>query len=203
MMRLLRASDLLFRLGIETPEEIDIEAIAAYCGCTVRYRHLDGCSARLVGVGERAIISVDDDSRVERQRFSIAHEIGHWMADRGKPLFQCQKTDLGTPWSRAINPEARANGFAAELLMPAFLFAPLARQKPVTFNTVDQLATIFNVSRTAAAFRLVEIGDADSMLLCHGRGGRRWFVGSRRVEGHFWPHLQLSEDSDAFAILHG
>jgi hypothetical protein len=199
----MRAADLLRDLGVDRPEEIDIEAIACYCDCKVRYRHLDGCAARLVGAGDQAIISVDEDSGPARRRFSVAHEVAHWMLDRGKPLFECQKTDLRIPWSRAMHPEARANAFAADLLMPQLLFAPLARNKPVTFETVDQLRMAFSVSRTAAAYRLVETGDADSMLVCHGLEGRRWFVGSRRVDGHFWPHRQLSEHSDAYAILRG
>jgi predicted transcriptional regulator len=198
-----RASDLLLQLGVERPEEIDIEAIACHCGCKVRYRHLDGCAARLVGAGDRAIISVDENSRLGRRRFSVAHEIAHWMFDRGKPLFECQNADIRTPWSGAVHPEARANAFAADLLMPEALFAPLTRDKPATFDTVDQLRTTFSVSRTAAAYRLVETGDADCMLVCHGPEGRRWFVASRRVHGHFWPHQQLSMHSDAYVILRG
>jgi hypothetical protein len=202
-VRWMRAPDLLRDLGVERPEDIDIEAIACCCGCKVRYRHLDGCAARLVGAGKQAIISVDEDSGPARRRFSVAHEIAHWALDRGKPLFECKKADLRTPWSRAVHPEARANAFAADLLMPPSLFAPLARNKPVTFETVDQLRAPFRVSRTAAAYRLVETGEADSMLVCHGPEGRRWFVGSRRVDGHFWPHRQLSEHSDAYAIMRG
>jgi len=201
-VRHLRAWDLLDELGVNGPEEIDIEAIAHHCGCKVRYRHLDGCAARLVGAGDQAIISVDEDSGPERRRFSVAHEIAHWMIDRGK-LFECQKADLRMPWSRATHPEARANAYAADLLMPERLFLPTACNKPVTFDTVDQLRKIFTVSRTAAAFRLVQIGNADCMLVCHGHEGRRWFVGSRRVDGHFWPHQQLSKESDAYAILQG
>jgi hypothetical protein len=198
-----RAADLLRELGVDRPEEIDVEAIACYCGCKVRYRHLDGCAARLVGSGEQAIISVDEDSGPARRRFSVAHEIAHWMFDRGKALLECQKADLRTPWSRATHPEARANAFAADLLMPVSLFAPLARNRPLTFETVDQLRTAFSVGRTAAAYRLVETSEADSMLVCHGPEGRRWFVGSRRVDSHFWPHRQLSEHSDAYVILRG
>jgi hypothetical protein len=87
--------------------------------------------------------------------------------------------------------------------MPEPLFAPLACNKPLTFDTVDQLSKAFGVSRTAAAYRLVETVDTDCMLVCHGAQGRRWFVGSRRVDGHFWPHRQLSAHSDAHAILRG
>src|SRR5262249_59184465 len=119
-----RASDLLLELGVERPEEIDIEAIAYHCGCKVRYRHLDGCAARLVGAGDRAIISVDENSRPGRRRFSVAHEIAHWMYDRGKSLFQCGNTDLTMPWSPAVQPDAVSKPFAGDLPSTETLVLP-------------------------------------------------------------------------------
>ena len=59
---------LLYELGITEPHEIDVEAIAYHCGAIVNYRHLDGCSARIIGYGDRAAISVDANS-IRRRRF--------------------------------------------------------------------------------------------------------------------------------------
>jgi uncharacterized protein DUF955 len=202
-MRPRSAAVLLRSLGVTEPADIDVEAIAEHCGCTVRYRHLDGCAARIVGAGDRAIISVDEDSPVGRQRFSVGHELGHWLLDHGQASFECQKSDLRQPWSTVLNPETRANAFAAELIMPEFLMRPMVDGQPITFKTVDAVMNSFQVSRTAAAIRLVQLGSSDSMLVCHGREGRRWFAASRRVEGHLWPFDQLSPETDAHDILHG
>jgi len=75
---------LLVELGILEPADIDIEAIAQYCRATIVYDKLTGCEARIVGNAERAIITVNISSQRPRQRFSAAHELGHWMLDRNK-----------------------------------------------------------------------------------------------------------------------
>jgi Zn-dependent peptidase ImmA (M78 family) len=77
-------ASLLDELGIREPEEIAIEAIAEYCGATILYQPLQGAEARIVGHGDRAIITVNEAVPIGRRRFSGAHELGHWMCDRGK-----------------------------------------------------------------------------------------------------------------------
>src|SRR3990167_6984819 len=109
-------AQLLDDLGITSPEEIDIEAIAFHCGATILYRPLTGCAARIVGNGNNAIITVDSGSPRERQRFSAAHERGHWTDDRGKSAFSGQETQFVEKWSRH-NPESRANSYASDLLL--------------------------------------------------------------------------------------
>jgi Zn-dependent peptidase ImmA (M78 family) len=69
------AEQVLADLGITDPSEIDLEAIAWTLGARVRYRPLESCEARIVGNGDRAIITVNNRSHPRRQRFSIAHEL--------------------------------------------------------------------------------------------------------------------------------
>lgn len=75
---------MLSDLGISEPKDIMIEALAEYLGATIIYERLKGSAARILGIGNRAFITVDSESRRERQRFSAGHELGHWMIDRGK-----------------------------------------------------------------------------------------------------------------------
>ena len=60
---------LLEELGITEPLDIKIEAIAEYCDATIVYEPLKGCEARILGHGDRAIITVNSTSLRERQRF--------------------------------------------------------------------------------------------------------------------------------------
>lgn len=202
-MRIYRkAQEILDELYITEPEEIDLEVIAYHCGAQVQYAPLKGCAAHIIGVGDEAVITVDEHAREGRKRFSIGHELGHWMRDRGKAL-SCQRADMSKPWS-PHGPEPLANGFAADLLMPASLFVPWADKRSVTFDAVDELAEMFRVSRSAAAKRLVELGSYDAMILHYGPDGRRrWFKGSRRVDRNLWPHEELSHDTDAWDIIKG
>lgn len=169
------APALLRELGVTEPEDIRIEAIAQHCGATVVYEPLTGCAARIVGYGEEAFITVDSRSRLERRRFSAAHELGHWMADRGKiSSFLCNEKVFVTEWAED-NPERRANRYAADLLLPKFMFEPRAKGKEITFATVRSLAADFSTSLTATAIRLVEFGSFPAIIVCNERDRRRWF----------------------------
>ena len=163
-------------MGITGPEDVDIEVMAFFCGARVKYRELTSCAARIVGKNNKAIITVDQRASPERQRFSIAHELGHWVQDRGQVAVSCRSSDLTPSRLRDFqnDREAAANRFAVELLMPAHLFSEVARNKPVTFATAATLATQFRVSLTAAAIRLVELGSYPALVVCSNKDGYQW-----------------------------
>ncbi len=94
MNKLTSAEKILQNLGITEPEEIDLEVIAWTQNAKIKYRLLDGFEACLIGNKNAAIISVDSRIYPNRQRFSIAHELGHWNHDRGKS-FICKTDDIG------------------------------------------------------------------------------------------------------------
>ena len=193
---------LLAELGVVRPEEIDVEAIAQYCGATVVYEPLRGCEARLVGYKDVAIITVDPGSRRERQRFSAAHELGHWMRDRGRAAFTCAEELFATEWSRD-NPERRANDFAAELLLPESMFRDEARNRDITFDTVRDLAQSFTTSLTATAIRLVHLGSFPALICCYDKHRRRWFRRGEDVPAVLWPHEEPGVGTLAHDLLAG
>jgi hypothetical protein len=192
---------LLKELGITEPDEIDIEAIAFHCSATVRYSSLTGCAARIVGNGNNAIITVDSASPRPRQRFSAAHELGHWMYDRGKASLSCQEAQFIREWS-ASNPEARANRYASELLLPVTLFVPFAKTLgAVDFTAVRKLAQAFTMSLTATAIRLVEYGPLPAMLVCYSGEGREWFVRAPGIPDQLWPSGKPEKNTLALQLL--
>ena len=134
-------SSLLSDLGITEPHDIDIEAIAESVGATVVYERLRGCEARIIGTATRAIITVKADAPRPRQRFSIGHELGHWMHDRGRIAFACEHADIASPWDALLDPEARANRYAANLLLPAKMFKTECAAAPIEFATVRRLTS--------------------------------------------------------------
>jgi Zn-dependent peptidase ImmA (M78 family) len=197
---LLRPEQILADLGIRTPEDLDIEAIAEYCGATIRYKTLYGCEARIIGYRGRAIITINQNSWRGRQRFSGGHELGHWMYDRDQLAFGCNYENYVRGWS-AANPEARANHFASDLLLPVSMFRPRARGLHVTFETVRKLADAFMMSLTSTAIRLVEYGGLPSMLVCNSPQQKEWFVASPGVSGRLWPLVRPKQGSAASSLL--
>lgn len=200
-MALSAAERLLQDLGITEPDEIDLEAIAYHVNARVKYRPLDGCEARIIGAADQAIITVNSNSGHRRARFSIAHELGHWHYHRGKCL-AC-RVDEYQPRT-ASSPERSADSYAADLLMPHYLFRPLARQQgKLTFKAVSALSDLFSTSKTATAIRLVESDDTPALLVCHGPKGRKWFARAPSVPDRWFPQDSLDADSFAFDVLFG
>jgi Zn-dependent peptidase ImmA (M78 family) len=192
--------EILAELGIREPEDLDIEAIAQHCGATIQYKPLAGCEARIMGLEDAAIITINVNSSVERQRFSGGHELGHWMRDRGTSSFRCDEQMFVREWS-VDNPEKRANRFASDLLLPAKMFRPLSKGLPITFASVQHLADIFKMSLSATAIRLVEYGSYSAMLICNSAVGREWYVASSSVERRLWPVDRPSQVTQAAALL--
>jgi Zn-dependent peptidase ImmA (M78 family) len=196
-------SQLLEELGIASPEEIDIEAIAFHAGALIKYRPLSGCAARIVGNGNSAIITIDSNSPRGRQRFSAGHELGHWMYDRGKASFSCEERRFVRDWLKN-NPESRANSYASDLLLPLPIFKPLAANlKVINMTAASELAKKFQMSLTATALRLVEHGPLPAMLVCYSSTAREWFVRNSDLSRQLWPMAEPSRDTYVYDLLHG
>ena len=203
-MKLHHAEELLQSLGITDSSEIDLEAIAYTLGIKVKYSPLDGCEARILGVGDNAIITVNDQCNLGRQRFSIAHELGHWKYHRGKMMI-CRSDEIGNFGAGRNKPssaEKSADTYAANLLMPNYLFVPVLRSyRKFDFDTIRQIRDIFQVSVTAAAFRCIELGDCPAVLISHNHSGRNWFSRSKLVPDRWFPRAELQPESSAMDLM--
>lgn len=193
---------LLEELGISDPEDIEVEAIAQYCDATIVYEPLSGSEARILGNGDKAIITINSSSPVQRQRFSAGHELGHWMRDRGKIALSCTDRIYKTSWSED-SPEQRANRYSVDLLMPEPMFAPRTNGLPMTFATARTLCEVFNTSLTATAIRLTELSSYNAMLVYYEHGKRKWFFRGPDIPEVLWPYEQLSKHTKAYDLLQG
>lgn len=102
--------------------------------------------------------------RLSRRRFSIGHELGHFLIPTHMPRaddnFCCSLADLHHVGSheqdRRKRIESEANRFAAALLMPqARVRAQMTAREP-DLGEIVRLAAIFGVSKEAMARRYVE-----------------------------------------------
>jgi hypothetical protein len=192
---------LLAELGITDPEDIDVNAIAFYCGAMVIEGDLHGCEARLIGTHEKAIITVKRDGFPPRRRFSIGHELGHWMHDRGRANFRCVKQDFNK-WGDP-SPETLANKYAVDLLLPKTMFVPRASGRPFTHDVVLDLARTFQMSRTATAIRFLDLADR-AMVIVFSVGGRiKWARRNSHVPFPVKLLEQITSDTVAYDVARG
>lgn len=139
---------------------VDPEAIATAMGIHVEPEFgLDGGASGMIELQQdgRPIIHYDMTEVPVRQRFTIAHEIGHFARGHlstSRARFRDTTANFRT--FQADPAETEANQFAADLLMPA----KLVRYAVVTKGVRDlgRLANAFFVSQAAMGFRLRNLG---------------------------------------------
>ncbi len=125
----------------------------------------DEISGVLVKDGDRAVIGVNARQALARQRFTIAHELGHYFLHSSRELFVDKDYVVhfrDENSSTGYDPiEVEANQFAAELIMPAANVRELFTTRRFDIDdesALRKLATQFQVSPTAMAVRLSSLG---------------------------------------------
>jgi len=162
------AEKLVERLGLNSAP-IDVEKIAEDLGLRVVAENLGSdISGLLVSKDGMASIAVERREPPVRRRFTIAHEIGHFLLrhhlqrnelvhadERWQVIYRSPKASEG------LDPmEVQANQFAATLLMPTKILKDRVEhlQKPLTERDVKKLTTEFKVSEQAMTIRLSGLG---------------------------------------------
>jgi Zn-dependent peptidase ImmA (M78 family) len=169
-----RAWNLLTRAKVKKPK-VDVGALATQLGAIIRpVEAEDAISGAIVREGDRISIGVNAHHSLNRQRFTIAHELGHLVLhdaeaqiDHGYSETLHRGLRLAafrdhTSREAIDDKEVEANRFAAALLMPmTFLEKSLrARPRPLREEDIRELAKEYGVSVQAMNFRLVNVGVA-------------------------------------------
>jgi Zn-dependent peptidase ImmA (M78 family)/DNA-binding XRE family transcriptional regulator len=155
-----RAAQELTALAVVERPPIDVEGLARGCGVRVLgYDFGDDApvSGFLIELESGPVIGFNKSQFSHgRQRFTIAHELGHYLL-RHHDNFHI---DVASAVAHGEAPnydwrdERAANEFAAELLMPA----PLVLGAAQRVKSVRDLARLFEVSQEAMGFRLINLG---------------------------------------------
>jgi Zn-dependent peptidase ImmA (M78 family)/transcriptional regulator with XRE-family HTH domain len=106
-----------------------------------------------VSVGARALILVGSGKPSSRQRFTLAHELAHYLVDDLDPLY----VDERGVRSRSVA-EMRANAFAAHLLMPEPGVRAAIEGTADDAERAVRVALTFGASVSAAAYQLGNLG---------------------------------------------
>jgi Zn-dependent peptidase ImmA (M78 family) len=136
-------------------------------------------------------IAYSEASGAERRRFTIAHEIGHFLIPWHGANAQCAVADMGVLRSKNTrkSTEAEANRFAAALLTPTTLFKRdiVSLGVPETEHLVA-LGRKYRVSKEMAARRYTELCDHCCAVIFSHRSIVRYSVKSR-----YFPFLNINK----------
>lgn len=177
--------ELLQRFAIEDPK-FSIEDLAYALGIDVEYGGITNADAWLLKCDNgRGVIRLNKAiTSPTRQRFSIAHELGHWLMHSSvNQGYLCTAKDL-QDYVRSPE-EAEANWFAATLLMPKSLISSKYYRYDPCFECIEQLAAYFQTSFTAAARRFIEVSKQPVVLISSSKGIINWTVRSNNANYYF------------------
>lgn len=163
-----KVQQLLATHGLTRPP-IPIEKLAQNLGVELRYEPFehkgDQVSGMLFRDKGRSVIGINSNESPARQRFTIAHEIGHLQLHDDSIHFDTPvevffRNQLS---SKSVDhKEIEANAFAAELLMPEKFVKAQFNLESGSCNSdedlVEVLAKRFSVSTQAMTFRLMNVG---------------------------------------------
>ena len=145
-------------LGENPSYPVEVVKIANKLGYKVFYLEKDerlGIAGKVDHENKKIFIKPSDPA--QRQRFTIAHEIGHILLHRngGKAEHFRDDEEINVAVYSDSVEEMEANQFAAMLLMPEFEFK---KAWGLQVGSVEDVADYFNVSRLAAAVRANTLG---------------------------------------------
>lgn len=137
---------------------------------------------------EGALYGMERDGRLEwtlvynsaievpgRIRFTIAHELGHYILHRqGSSVFECSEYDMLRWESKEKRMETEADVFASCLLMPIDDFRNQIKTKVVNIDILDECAKRYGVSLTAAVLKWLEFTTQRAVLVMSRDGYILW-----------------------------
>ena len=147
---------------------VPVERIARSLGIRVEYAPLDDELSGLAHIRDDVtIIGINALHAPNRQRFTLAHELGH-VRLHDRELIRTVHVDRGSLRRDALAAEGvdpieiEANAFAAEFLMPTHLLISALERHPVDLEDDKAVATLakrFRVSDAAMRYRLNSLGE--------------------------------------------
>ncbi len=130
------------------------ELISKLDNIKIEYKDMDpSLSGSLSYQDGQWVMCINENHNIKRQRFTIAHELGHFMLHKNKNVEFKDSTFFRGNEMDSI--EYNANEFAARLLMPEEIVRKLISNG---LKNIGELASKFGVSSAAMKHRVLSLG---------------------------------------------
>jgi hypothetical protein len=139
---------------------------------------------------------------VGRKRFTIAHEIGHYIL-HGNQQNSCSPRVIEGWKEGQPLPEREADTFASELLLPTTDVAQHVNRRWPSMQVVSDIADHYGASMMAAGRKFCDVASQQCALVWSSNRVIRWFHPSPSFVNFIEPGASLSSDSLALATHEG
>ena len=186
---------------------LDVEKIALSVGIKeIKELDEEGFEGALVTNPEKTIGFINIASSIRehtRRRFTIAHELGHFLITTHGNQFSCTSYDLSNFSNKNKLMEAEANQFAAELLMPEEYFVKEIYNRVPSYDLIQSLTDKFCSSLTSTLLRYKDLTDESIAVVLSEDSMINWAFKSSNFKYFIQSQTKLSSDSYAIEYFKG
>lgn len=160
----------------------DLTALCRDLGLRIREVPAKGFDGALIRskAAQKGIVAVKASIfEKSRKRFTIAHEIGHFIIPHHRDLGNiCEDRKIESFDSHLNQAEIEANEFAAELLLPSALLRKRFNLSEFSLPQISAVAADFGTSLTATTRSFLTLTDLPCAMVWSVTNSARWFVRS-------------------------
>jgi len=159
----LRAKQLLEEIGYDEITDIPMKYFVSGLGATLIEEPLNNSDGKIIIGKTKTLIKINSNiPYASKKRFTIAHEIGHFLMHKNIEIHNENSNTLN--WfnnteqqlTKGVQ-EWEANNFASELLMPEPIFRKEANGKSFSPELLKYMSERFKTSITSTVFRYLQL----------------------------------------------
>lgn len=168
------------RVELQIPPKVDLDRLAGQLSLTiveVGSKSFEGALLRSSRTLAGRILVRKGIREIGRRRFTIAHEIGHYILHRNQQT-PCSPGVIEGWKEGQPTPEREADTFASELLLPTNEVTEYVDKRWPSMEVVSDVADHFGASLMAAGRKFCDVASQACAIVWSSQRQIRWFHGS-------------------------
>ncbi len=191
----LEAWELLKQLNIKSIP-VDPYEICSRLNIQIKLKDLDSQGIFILKDGSKLILLNENIRYETRKRFTVAHEIGHYIIPEHENIYNCSQEDIEKYQAHNII-EKEANEFAAELLMPETHFNYDVDHHSLTLINIKSLSEKYLTSLTSTAIKFIKCTKDVGAIVLSQNGNVLWAFRSET-----FPYSVISGEIEESSYVH-
>jgi hypothetical protein len=176
-------------------------------GATLIEEPLKNSDGKIIRGNTKTLIKINSEILYEeKKRFTIAHEVGHYLLHDKLDLAVHNENSNTLNWFQNIEQQAKkgiqeyeANDFASELLMPEIIFRKFIEYKSFSPSLIKEISIRFKTSLTSVVYRLITLDVFPLLVVFISDGVVRYWRKSPDLKGWLKDVIKLSPPEESVA----
>ncbi len=193
------------RAELQIAPKVDLDQLAGQLSLTiveVESKSFEGALLRSSRTLSGRILVRKGIRELGRRRFTIAHEIGHYILHRNQQI-PCSSGVIESWKEGQPTPEREADTFASELLLPTNEVTQCVSKRWPSMEVVADVADHFGSSLMAAGRKFCDVASQACAIVWSSQRQIRWFHGSPTFAHFIGVGKEIDFDSIAYRAYEG